>query len=187
MFYKFDKKELRIVRDWKKTKTFGIIILFLLIVSFTSGVYTKSSILTHYEKELIILDLEQQKNKFSEEKLIEKLKELDIKFPYIVLAQSILETGNFQSKIFKENKNLFGMKQAQSRINLAKGTQNNHAYYETYDESILDYAFYSCKYLSDINTEEKYLNYLSLSYAEDPNYINRLKNIIKTRKLKEKF
>lgn len=187
MFYKLDKKELQIVQDWTKMKIVGGIILLLLLASFTTGFYTKTVVVNKYEKELIILDAEQEKNKFSEEKLVEKLKELNVNFPHIVLAQAILETGNFKSKIFLENKNLFGMRQAVTRINIAKGTQNEHAYYNTYEESILDYAFYSCKYLSNINTEEKYFSYLANSYAEAPNYIERLKSIIKEKNLKSKF
>ena len=120
--------------------------------------------LTNEEKLIIV----QEFNEFSEDKLIAKLKELNVKFPYIVLAQSKLETGNFTSKIFRENNNLFGMREAKQRITTAQGTENNHAYYHSWQESILDYAFYQCRYLSNINSEEQYFNYLKQSYAEDP-------------------
>ena len=136
------------------------------------------------EEKLIIV---QEFNEFGEDKLIAKLKELNVKFPYIVLAQSKLETGNFTSKIFRENNNLFGMREAKQRITTAQGTENNHAYYHTWQESILDYAFYQCRYLSNIGTEEQYFNYLKQSYAEDPSYVNRLQTIISNQKLKDKF
>ena len=45
-------------------------------------------------------------NEFSEDKLIKNIKKLNFKHPHIVLAQSILETGHYGSKIFKENHNL---------------------------------------------------------------------------------
>ena len=136
------------------------------------------------EEKLIIV---QEFNEFNEDKLIAKLQELNVKFPYIVLAQSKLETGNFTSKIFRENNNLFGMREAKQRITTARGTENNHAYYHSWQESILDYAFYQCRYLAGINTEEQYFNYLKQSYAEDPSYVNRLQTMVINQKLKDKF
>lgn len=155
-------------------------------ILFYSGYKTGKNVLTGLseEEKLIII---QEYNKFSEDKLIEKLKELNVKFPHIVLAQSKLETGNFTSKIFKENSNLFGMREAKQRITTAKGTENNHAYYHTWYESVLDYSFYQCKYLSNLNTEEHYFQYLSQSYAENPKYISILKDMINRENLKDRF
>jgi uncharacterized FlgJ-related protein len=136
------------------------------------------------EEKLIII---QEHNKFNEDKLIDKLKELNVNFPYIALAQAKLETGNYTSKIFRESNNLFGMKEAKSRITTAKGTQFNHAYYESWTESVYDFAFHQCRYLPNIKTEEQYFQYLGQNYAEDPNYINRLKDIINKENIKSKF
>jgi uncharacterized FlgJ-related protein len=136
------------------------------------------------EEKLIII---QEHNKFNEDKLIDKLKELNVNFPYIALAQAKLETGNYTSKIFRESNNLFGMKEAKSRITTAKGTQFNHAYYESWTESVYDFAFHQCRYLPNIRNEEQYFQYLGQNYAEDPNYINRLKNIINEENIKSKF
>jgi uncharacterized FlgJ-related protein len=126
-------------------------------------------------------------NEFTEDKLVQRIKELNFKFPHIVVAQAKLETGNFTSKMFSENNNLFGMKQARQRINTAGGTQHGHAYYDTWLESVYDYAFYSSTYLHKIKNERDYFNYLSQSYAEDPNYITKLKSIIERENLKSKF
>jgi hypothetical protein len=136
------------------------------------------------EEKLVII---QEHNQFSEEKLIDKLKELNVKFPYIVFAQSKLETGNFTSKIFRENSNCFGMREAKQRITTAKGTEHNHAYYASWGESVYDYAFYQCRYLSGINTEEQYFQYLGQSYAENPNYVSVLKDMIIKENLKARF
>jgi uncharacterized FlgJ-related protein len=104
------------------------------------------------------------------------------------MAQSILETGHFKSNVFKENHNLFGMKQATIRINTAKGTQNGHAYYDNWYESVYDYAFYQCRYLATIRNEREYFSYLSKSYAESgDDYVVALKNVIKKNNLKEIF
>ena len=40
---------------------------------------------------------------FSEKALIELIKDCNMKYPHIVLAQAQLESGNFSSRIFKEN------------------------------------------------------------------------------------
>ena len=91
------------------------------------------------------------------------------------------------SSNFSEDNNLFGMKEAHVRIHTAQGTQYNHAYYNTWRESVYDYAFYQCRYLPKVKTDLEYLNYLSQSYAESPNYIQSLKSMIKREGLKNKF
>ena len=120
-----------------------------------------------------------QKDVFTEQKLKEYLIELNVKFPNVVFAQAKLESGNFRSKIFEENNNLFGMKQPSVRTTTATGEQYNHATYNSWRESVLDYALYSCKYTSNIQTEDEYIAYLGSRYAEDTNYVNKLKNIVK--------
>jgi hypothetical protein len=187
--FKIDSKTLEL----KPINVVGKIVITTIIATvmigsilFYSGYKTGKNVLTGLseEEKLIII---QEYNKFSEDKLIEKLKELNVKFPHIVLAQSKLETGNFTSKIFKENSNLFGMREAKQRITTAKGTENNHAYYHTWYESVLDYSFYQCKYLSNLNTEEHYFQYLSQSYAENPKYVSILKDMINRENLKDRF
>ena len=145
-----------------------------------NGIFVK---LTPVEKSIII----QKSDEFSKDNLVQMLKDLNVKQPHIVLAQSIAETGHWKSSIFLENHNLFGMKEASRRITTAGGTNRNHAYYNHWRESVYDYAFYQCRYLSSIRNEAEYFQYLSASYAEDPNYIQVLKSIIKREKLKELF
>jgi uncharacterized FlgJ-related protein len=187
MIYKYDKTNLIYKKDFKTIKIFTISIILALIVSFIYGRYAKIQSLDKYEKELIVLNLKVEENKFSKEKFVNILTELNVKFPHIVLAQSMVETGHWKSKIFNENHNLFGMKQARVRINTALGTQNNHAYYDTWTESVYDYAFYQCRYLGNIKTEAEYFQYLSNSYAEDTQYVATLKQTINKNNLKEYF
>jgi len=141
----------------------------------------KTEYITDTESVILIQD----QNEFTEEKLVDLIDKLNFKFPHIVLAQAKLETGRFESKIFKENNNLFGMKEARVRINLAKGTQHGHAYYDNWESSVYDYAFYQCRYLSALTTEAEYYRYLAGSYAEDIHYVSKVKNI--ANKLKDKF
>ena len=188
MLYRYDKKQL-VFRSLKlKTylKIIALVITTLSVSSFVSyklGVDRAINGLTEYEKVTII----KKHDTFNQEKLVGMMKELNVKFPWIPLAQSMVETGHWKSNIFIENNNLFGMKEAKQRITTAGGTQNNHAYYDTWRESVYDYAFYQCRYLNTITSEQEYFEYLSASYAEDPNYVKVLKATIEKYKLKEQF
>jgi flagellum-specific peptidoglycan hydrolase FlgJ len=158
-----------------------------LIVSLATHFWTKSHIvesLTEYEKVLLV----QEANKFSQEKFVLKLKELNFKYPHIVMAQAMLETGSFKSVVFKQNNNLFGMKEATSRLNLCKGTEHGHASYSTWEDSVLDYALWCTSYANKANSESEYFQILnSLGYAEDGSYVVKLKEMIEKHNLKEKF
>ena len=124
---------------------------------------------------------------FSRQALINRIEDLNLEFPHIVLAQSILETGHWTSTIFKENHNLFGMKEARQRVKTALGTQLNHAYYCDWESSLYDYAFYQSRYMSKAKTEEQYFQALGQSYAESKTYVQNLKRIIEKEKLKSLF
>jgi hypothetical protein len=188
VLYKFNKTSLQFepvkLTKFKILIGMGLVSTFTMLTSFIP-IKSKYNIdnYTEYEKILIL----EQSMAFSEEKLINSLGKLNFKYPHIVYAQSLVETGNFTSKIFKENNNLFGMREAKVRLNLALGTQYNHAYYDSWENSLMDYALYAASYLKDLNTEEKYFTYLGKNYAEDPNYVSKLKKIIEERDLKNKF
>jgi len=137
--------------------------------------------------ESTVVILEDDSVKFSQDNLVKELKRLNVRFPHIVLAQSILETGHWESRIYQENNNLFGMKQARARATTAKGTQLGHAYYDDWKESVTDYALYQAAYLNKLRTEKKYLNYLDKNYAEAKNYDKNLMIIIERENLKELF
>ena len=158
-----------------------------LVLSLATHFWTKSHIvesLTEYEKVLLV----QEANKFSQEKFVSKLKELNFKYPHIVMAQAMLETGSFKSVVFKQNNNLFGMKEATSRLNLCKGTEHGHASYSTWEDSVLDYALWCTAYASKAQTEEQYYQILSeVGYAENPAYIQKLKEMVQNENLKSLF
>ena len=184
MLYRFNSNELVFKQlKFKNYLISGLILSTLLTTTYALGRFTKLNNLSEYEKNILLINMKQ--DPFSEEKLIALMKELNVKFPHIVMAQSKLETNNFKSGIFKENHNLFGMKEARIRISTAKGTNRNHAYYDNWESSVYDYAFYQCRYLSALTTETEYYRYLAGSYAEDPHYVSKVKNI--ADKLKNKF
>ena len=152
-------------------------------IGYHSGFNNNIESMDETEKFLIVESLDP----FSEEKLIHTMKELGIQFPHIVLAQSMLETGHWKSDIFFENHNLFGMKKASRRVSTAKGTNLGHAYYDTWRESVYDYAFYQCRYLSKLKSESEYFSYLDANYAGDTLYVSKIKNLIDKYDLKSKF
>lgn len=188
MLYKYDKTHLVFKSIKFKTylKVLSIAAIFVIGSSFYSyriGISRAINGMTEFEKAVVI----KQNDKFSQEKLVVMMKDLNVKFPWIPMAQSMVETGHWKSNIFVENNNLFGMKEAKQRVTTAEGTQNNHAYYSTWRESVYDYAFYQCRYLGSINSEQEYFQYLSASYAEAPHYIEALKSTIEKYKLKQLF
>lgn len=186
MYYKFNKEKLIFEKTNISNKFLigtGAILGILVFLGFTLIPSSDVEELSYEEKLIVIKEY----NEFSQEKLTKRVKELNFKFPHIVYAQAIQETGNFKSKIFKENNNLFGMKEAKLRANLAKGTNRNHAYYTTWQESLYDYAMYYNTYLRNISTEREYFEYLKQNYAEDPDYVERLKSIIIKQDLKNKL
>lgn len=180
MIFKFDKEKLVFTKTnlWReRIASMGVILCLLILIILSLEEH-------HTEKEIMLIL--QHENEFSEKKFVNLLEDMNFRFPYIVYAQSVLETGNFKSTLLRENNNLFGMRNPVQRINLSNGAQNGYAYYNTWIDSVYDYAFYSSTYLSKLKTEQEYLNYLQQYYAEDSTYISKLKKIMNQKKDKFK-
>lgn len=187
MLYRYDKNKLlytKVKYGELILKTVLVTIGLILILGIGNKINGEKLEELSEEEKLIIID---EYNEFSEEKLISKIKELNFRFPHIILAQAKLETGNFKSQSFVNGNNMFGMKQAKSRANTAQGTEFGHASYDTWKESLYDYALYYNAYLNKLRTESQYYSYLSQNYASDPEYISKLKNIVEQEGLKNKF
>ena len=77
----------------------------------------------------------------TKKRLLKLLQDAGLDFDTALIVGSIAlhETNNFQSDIYKENNNLFGMKQATKRENTAIGTNREHAVYCCDEDSILDF------------------------------------------------
>jgi flagellum-specific peptidoglycan hydrolase FlgJ len=85
----------------------------------------------------------------------------------IVLAQSILETGHYRSKLCKENNNLFG---------LYNSKKKEYFKFTHWTESVEAYK----KYIQYKYQGGDYYNFIdSIGYASDSLYIPKLKNIVK--------
>ena len=182
--YKYNQSTLQYEPIPHLSKVLKGLAIFLLLFGFIGATSEKEDNYIITAEDILLVN---SQNEFSEDKFISMLDEINLPYPHITLAQAKLETGNFTSKIFTENHNSFGQKEAKVRINLAKGTQYGHAYYNNWEESILDYAFWYSTYASKCKSEEEFYQLLDKVYAEDELYSKKLKNIIEEEQLKDKF
>lgn len=105
--------------------------------------------------------------KSPEDGLYEALLFYEVEYPEIVYAQAILETGNFKSNLCLFNNNLFG---------LFDSKNNRYHRFEHWAYSIKGYKDW-VQY--KLNPDEDYYDFLiRINYAEDPNYILKLKYLV---------
>ena len=182
--YKYNQSTLQYEPIPHLSKVLKGLAIFLLLFGFIGATSEKEDNYIITAEDVLLVN---SQNEFSEDKFISMLDEINLPYPYITLAQAKLETGNFTSKIFTENHNSFGQKEAKVRINLARGTQYGHAYYNNWEESILDYAFWYSTYASKCKSEEEFYQLLDKVYAEDELYSKKLKNMVEEEQLKELF
>jgi len=178
-FY-YDKKEL----SYKRMNGWLIVVIFLFSCStfFLGWKLSEKNEISNMKKfeeeeKLVIV---KNGDKFNEEKLILFINELNFKWPEVVYAQAVLESGSeFNSDINIENNNYFGMKLASVRLNTQVGENLNHAVFNNWRMSVIDYALYWASYLSDLKTKEEYYQYIEKHYSETPGYSFRVMNLEK--------
>lgn len=105
-------------------------------------------------------------NKTPEEGIDEALLYYDIKHPTIVKAQAILETAHFSSDLCVKNNNLFGLYDSKNK---------RYYSYNHWWESIIAYKKTIQKRYE--NSRYYYMFLEDIEYAEDKEYINKLKEI----------
>jgi uncharacterized FlgJ-related protein len=161
------------MKEWIRDITIILAVFILgLFVGLKSQYYNKES--KQLDKVYCITD----SNNLCKTLYFEKHK---IRFSHIVYAQAILESNNFKSKLCKENNNIFGMKVPAQRFTFCNNPYDygNYAKYDNIESCVLDYKAWQMQNAYNIYTEEGYFNLLSNIYAEDPQYKNKLVNIIK--------
>src|SRR5690554_580968 len=154
-------------------------LLTLAAVLFTNGRIHKEEVRTIVIEREVEMPFKEEE--FSEEAFINYLRDINIRFPEVVYAQAYLESGGFKSEIFKENNNLFGMKVARQRPTTALMLDRNHAVYDHWRSSVIDYALYQSHYLRTVKGRDEYINTIGRVYAEDPNYLKKVKKIIEQK------
>lgn len=171
-----------------KTAFLGLLILFGCGCS-TECRSAEKTLLLHEETHIItepitpipemLVDLEIYRNiEVSDSTAFGVMLEFEIQHPHIVLAQMKIESGNYGSSIAKNNNNYFGMRQPSTRVTVSLGSRNGYARYRSWAYSILDYALWQRQYAWNL-TEEQYLAKLGRAYAEDPNYVSKVKKLSK--------
>lgn len=103
-------------------------------------------------------------NELTIENLYAALKKHGIKYPKIVLAQAILETGRFRSRVCNENNNLFGLRHS-----------NGYYVFDHWEESVIAYKN---KVQYKHRDNENYYAFLKrIGYASAKDYIERVREI----------
>ena len=105
-------------------------------------------------------------NKTPEEGIDEALQYYNIEHPAIVKAQAILETAHFTSDLCVKNNNLFGLYDSKNK---------RYYSYNHWWESIIAYKKTIQKRYE--NSRYYYMFLEDIEYAEDKEYINKLKEI----------
>lgn len=103
--------------------------------------------------------------------LLKYIYKMNAKFPDVVYAQALIESGSLKSHICRKNNNLFGMRFPEYRVTTAIGKAHGYAVYENWQASVQDYCLFQNKVLDNKNwTKAQYLNYLGRKYAEGRGY-----------------
>ncbi len=94
--------------------------------------------------------------------------------PKTAMAQVRLETGDFTSNIWKENKNAFGMHPPKIRETLSIGENRHCAVYRNWLDSVKDYRLFQDYWISQGKTQSEILTL----YCPEKGYRKRVKNLI---------
>ena len=105
--------------------------------------------------------------------LYDFLLENDAWYPEILLAQAKLESGNYSSRIFQSNNNLYGMKKVYKRPTTQQGDDKGYGYYPNWCLSVLDRILWDKYTFENKPSKDEYLRAMR-GYAEDPHYIEKL-------------
>lgn len=147
-----------------------IILLFSIIFGFFTGyslhhwVHTK-----RFPQEQVVLMPEHPfylMEEVNEEVLYNTLKHYDFPSPAIITAQAILESGNFKSRLCKDNNNLFGLYNSKTMS------------YFKFDSWISCVFSYKKFILNKYKDGEEYYSFLNrIGYAEDSLYESKVKKL----------
>ena len=166
---------------------------FIFLFTFEDFSYNRNPIKNTAEALLKI----QQNEPFTVDNLKLELKNLDVICKDEVFAQLQIESGHMTSYLFLKTNNLCGMRYPFKRTTAAIGIflpesntivngsqkelkkysqQNNYAVYATWQDCLKDYKLWQDECFK---LKEKYLSFLGTYYAEDTDYVQKIKEIRK--------
>ena len=123
-------------------------------------------------------------NPISDEILYNYLKTMRVPHADIIVAQAHLESQNFTSNLFKRQNNFLGMKIPRQRISTTGQGKGEYKDYTNWQECTTDYIFWMHHHQAHKLNRDEYFNLLGKIYAEDPEYVKKLKGIISKFKFK---
>ena len=127
-------------------------------------------------------------NPISEKILYKHLLLMRAPHPEIILAQAVEESGHFTNELYKFNHNFTSMKDSQSRITTTGRGKGKFKMYKDWQECVTDYIFWQFTFNTDKMTDQEYLQFIGKVYAEDTNYLSKIKDTMKKidyKKLKQ--
>ncbi len=172
--------------------SFGILAL---IIAFSLNDLTHKSEIKEFEKSMMVPFENFEPAKLDPQNLKNEIEQQDILCGDVVYAQMMLESGNLKSFLLKKTNNMLGMRfpfqretkavgiylPAQDTIILGTqdelrryGKLNNYAVYDSWQDAVEDYKLWQ-SYSFKMN--EHYMEFLGKVYAEDDNYISKLRKV----------
>ena len=155
--------------------------VFNVLISLVVGVLVVVQVLPYLKEDeppeikVVHVVSEEQPDFFSkspQEGLMEALEYYGVKHPQIVYAQAILETGHFKSDLCLNSNNLFG---------LYNSKKNRYYTFDHWKDCVIAYKeMVQYKYKGEKEEPPNdYYKFLSdIRYAEDAQYIQKLKDIV---------
>lgn len=149
-----------------KQKLFNLAILIAVIVSYIICFILAAEL---NAKDKTVIKLEQPEfllKEINDTIMLQACEHFGIKYPRIVTAQAILESGYFKSRVFREYNNPFG---------LYNSKKKDYYKFNHWSDAIIAYGK-MVEYKFDGDDYYKFLE--ELPYALDENYVNKVKSII---------
>lgn len=126
------------------------------------------------QSKIIKPPVEKFENKpFSKENFAKYVKQIGIKHPDVAIAQAMIESGHFNSNLFKKNNNIFGMKFPRQRTTTAIGERSGQAFYKNWLDATKDYKLWQeARKLTNLSKQE-YIDKLDNIYCVPPHCGNK--------------
>ena len=139
-----------------------------LIAYYENKIATRDSLAarkSHVSKPKVFSYVEWTPRELNLENLKDVLGEVGLSNKLFVLAQAVLETGNFSSHVCKEYNNLFGLYDSKRR---------DYYRFASWEDSVVGYK----RMIQYRYQGGNYLHFLKrIGYAEDPRYISKVARI----------
>ena len=139
--------------------TLGLIAVCLVILGFSSAVKVNTIV------ERIPVYLEHKDEPCTDESVKAYIKALNLRYPDIVYRQTILESNHFTSPLYKNLNNLLGMEATTTRPTFGINIGQRFAKYDSWKESLADYAIWQSYMAREIRNEQEYYLLLDKIYC----------------------